>query len=223
MIGYCAIARNGMARRPPRQIKSAMTVAKIGRLIKKPGMLDLSVESARSKLSVGGRGTRFEGNGLHKIARGELLKPFGDDALSGRQAVEHKPLVIHRLPKADRAQHRAIIRAQYINLAAAVLVAADRLQGNCQRVGVNPLLYLDPHIHARQKFVLWVGELAAQGDLASRFIDTRIGEEQPARLRIDAPVIKDEPHLGGVGRDLLNRAALKFAPQLLKLAHRLIE
>ena len=39
MIGYCAIARNGIAMMPSKQMNSATTQAKIGRSIKKLGIM----------------------------------------------------------------------------------------------------------------------------------------------------------------------------------------
>ena len=40
MIGYCAIASNGTEIAPIRQMKSATTHAKMGRSMKKLGMVD---------------------------------------------------------------------------------------------------------------------------------------------------------------------------------------
>ena len=54
-------------------------------------------------------------------------------------------------------------------------------------------------------------------------IDLGVGEQQLAVERIERAVVEHEAHLGGIGRDALEVAALEGAAQLVELGDRLGE
>ena len=171
-----------------------------------------------------GRGLRgLPGNGIDNVARFEFLKAFDDDAIAGVEPVEDEPLLVHDATGAHRFDHCAVVGANHIDLAAAGVVALDRLLRDCERVAVGALLDLDAHIHARQQLALGIGKLSSQGHLAGAGIDAGIREQQLAGERIERSVVEHEPHLRRVGLDLLKRAALEIAPELLEVAGRLGE
>ena len=157
MIGYWAIGRNGRASAPPRQMNSAITAAKIGRSMKK---LDINPSRqrtlrSRAKFRGIGRGLRgLPGNGIHNVARFEFLKTFDHDPIAGVEPVEDEPLLVHDTTGAHRFDHCAVVGANHIDLAAAGVVALNRLLRDCERVAVGALLDLDAHIHARQQLAL---------------------------------------------------------------------
>ena len=166
---------------------------------------------------------RLPGNGIHDVAGFEFLKAFDHHAIAGVEPVEHQPLLVDHAAGAHRLDDGAVVRAHDVDLAATAVVALDRLLRNRERIAVGALLDLHAHIHARQQLALRVGKLAAQRHLPGAGIDAGIGEQQFSRQRIERSVVEHETDLGGVGLDLLERAAFEVAAQLLKVAGRLGE
>ena len=79
MIGYCATASSGIEIAPIRQMKSAMTQAKIGLSMKNPG-IDLAPTRLRNHV----RRRVCLGPGLHLdlVTGCELLKAFDHDPVA---------------------------------------------------------------------------------------------------------------------------------------------
>ncbi len=151
------------------------------------------------------------------VARHELLEALDDHALTGLHAFEHQPLIVHHAADPDRTDHGAIVVAQHEQLAATGVVAANRLLRHRERIGVDALLDLHAHKHAGEKLTLRIREFAAQRHLSRGAIHGRIGEQQPAGQRIGLVVIEDQPHVGGIGLEHFEIAALEGAAKLIHL------
>src|SRR6185295_9117934 len=84
--GYWAIGRVGMAMAPAMTVKSASTVAKTGRLMKKLTNMATSLRLAGGGASglVGGRGGRLVGRDRGTVA--QLLDSGGHDLVAGGEA-----------------------------------------------------------------------------------------------------------------------------------------
>src|SRR5262249_36949332 len=92
-----------------------------------------------------------------------------------------------------------------------------RLLRDRERIAVGALHDLDAHVHPWKQLALRIRELAAQRHLSGARIDAGIGEQQLSGMGIKRAVVEHELHLGGVGRNLLERAAVEITAQLLKL------
>src|SRR5579859_7873910 len=98
--GYCAIGRAMIARIPAMMMTMAITTAKIGRSMKKRDTLWLlpgrhgglwAAGWPERGMDRGGRG----GHHLHRRAWLGRLQAFDDQAVTGRQAGRHQPLIAH--------------------------------------------------------------------------------------------------------------------------------
>ena len=89
MIGYCAIARNGIEMTPIRQMKSATTQAKIGRSMKKLGIRHQSPGRVEGLRRIADFGFFHDGARIDAIAGGKLLEAVDDYPITLLQAVEH--------------------------------------------------------------------------------------------------------------------------------------
>src|SRR5579859_5617208 len=98
--GYCAIGRAMIARIPAMLMTMAITTAKIGRSMKKRDTLGLlprrhgglcAARWPECGMDRGGSGGRH----LHQRARLGRLQTFDDQAVTGRQAGCHEPLIAH--------------------------------------------------------------------------------------------------------------------------------
>ena len=139
-----------------------------------------------------------------------------------RPSVDEPDSVLHRAG-AHRLHGDVVVVLDDEHLAAAAAIALDRLLRHRDRVAVDALLDLDADIHARQQLALGIAELAAQGHLPGIGVDLGVREQQLAVERVERAVVEHEAHLGGIGRDALEVAALEGAAELVELGHRLGE
>src|SRR5262249_11015278 len=85
------------------------------------------------------------------IAICELLKTIDNDAIARLHAVNNEPTVVDGVPKADLYEARTVVIAHHKDLAAAGIIAADRLLRHRKRIGIDALDDLHPYIHAGQQ------------------------------------------------------------------------
>ncbi len=222
MIGYCAIGSSGTAIAPIKQMNSATTQAKIGLSMKKLAMARYRVSFWACRLSaVASASDQDCGFTLSPAAN--FWKPS-----TTTLSPAFRPSVTNQSPSctepgAHRLHGDVVVVLDDEHLAAAAAIALDRLLRHRDRVAVESLVDADADIHARQQLALGIAEFAAQGHLAGMGIDLGIGEQQLAVERIKGVVVEHEAHLGGIGRDALEVAALEGAAELVELGHRLGE
>src|SRR5829696_5908382 len=132
MIGYCAIASNGIEIRPTRQMNKATTQAKIGRSMKKLAMRGRSARADDLVFGLGLRSLRRLGRRprLDAVAGGELLEAVDHHAVAGLQAFDHQPAAVLRCAQPHRLQGGAVVVLDDEDLAAATAIALDGLLGN---------------------------------------------------------------------------------------------
>src|SRR5271156_6223843 len=98
MLGYCATGRLNIVTSPTTTCKMAMTIATIGRLMKKRYMMQQ--EELLSLL----RHRAFVGLRIDHWAFLDLLRALGDDPLARLKPFVNQPVVAHLLPRPHRFQ-----------------------------------------------------------------------------------------------------------------------
>ena len=140
-----------------------------------------------------------------------------------RPSVTNQLAVLHRAG-AHRLHGDAVVVLDDEHLAAAAAVALDRLLRHRDGVAVDALLDPDADIHARQQFALRIAEIRRASVTWPVWASTLASENSSLPCeRIERAVVEHEAHLGGIGRDALEVAALEGAAQLIELGHRLGE
>src|SRR6202035_2385808 len=102
MSGYWAIGRPVIATKPRRTVRMEMTMATMGRSMKKRAMASPRSRSAGGGGMISGGACRFRGRlflRLHARPRFDAREALDDDALAGRQARFDDPQGPHPLPR----------------------------------------------------------------------------------------------------------------------------
>lgn len=95
------------------------------------------------------------------------------------------------------------LRVDHQHLGHTRAVAQDGALRHAQALGLHGLLQAYAHIAAGQQVEVWVGELAAQGDLVGAGVDADVGEQQLARQRVGAAIVLDQRGTGLAVANLL--------------------
>ncbi|MEJ7735316.1 MAG: hypothetical protein WKG00_39795 [Polyangiaceae bacterium] len=95
---------------------------------------------------------------LHLGARANLLQPLDDDAVSGGEAAQHQPAVVHLALGVDLAALDLVVLADDERGGLAVGVAGDAALGDDDGLRARALLQPRAHEQPRQEIALGVGD-----------------------------------------------------------------
>jgi hypothetical protein len=179
--GNCATGSCVMATLPATTMNSAMTHAKMGRLMKNCAIAGAQRDAADAAGATAacGRG-RCTGRPRHRLdddVGPQLLEAVDHHLLAGLQPVQHHPLTAARGPQLHRAA--AGLAIGHHQHRGALLRLCHRLLR--QHDGRRQFHLFQPHAHEQpgQQRALGVGHFSAQRDLRRAGVDRQVGEQQP--------------------------------------------
>src|SRR5258706_9086990 len=142
--GYCAMGRLRPASAPTRIMRSAITVEKTGRPMK--------------KLSMGARALRFRGHEdrLHGCAGPDLAGPLHHDPVSGRESARDHPVGAQKMAR-DNLPHLDLVAHADDVHRLGPLQLLHRLLGNANRAGTIERGHDDAHEQARAEEPIGIG------------------------------------------------------------------
>src|SRR6266545_7076619 len=173
MAGYCATGRPRMARRPAMTVMTAMTIATIGRPMKKRAT---SVAPPRARGRGRGRGG-LERLRRHRLAVTDLLHTVDDHRLVRLEAALRDPQRIDLLAHHDRTDRDLGVRADHGDLEVA-LQLGDRALRDEQRPELHPRDRAHAAELAWTQDMLRVGEGGEDPDRPGRPVDLAIGQNE---------------------------------------------
>src|SRR5258708_34018197 len=169
--GYCAIGNPNAASTPTRIMRSAMTVEKTGRSMKKLSIARLS-------------GLRGSGDRFHHGAGAHLAGSFHHDAISGGEAARHHPVGADAKVRHDRARLRLVARADHEHRLRS-LQLLHRLLRHADRVRAVEHGHDHAHEEARAKQPVGIGDGDTHLERAALLVAGAVDEVDPARhLRV---------------------------------------
>src|SRR5512140_3726142 len=193
MSGNCSTGRPSMATRPPRTVRIAMTIATMGRLMKKRATASPPRgrgERRRRRRSPGGRRV----DGRHGRPRLHARKPLHDDALAGGKAALDDPQVSDAFCRLDRPDLGLVVGADDGDLKRALHLVDGALRDEDRALA---------HLHDRPDLRVLAGTQDVPGireepdgrDRAGAHVDVSAREEHVPLVREDAAVREHEPEL----------------------------
>src|SRR5437764_3001713 len=190
--GNCATGRPLIATSPPRTMRTEMTMATTGRLMKKLAMTRHHLHPA-----------------LHP------REPLGDDAVARLQAFFDDPVAADALPHLHGLDRDDVVRADDADLLEPLQLVDGALRHD-QRRAADVRHGADARVLAGAQDVAGIREDADGGDGAGLHVDVAAGEGDVALAREDAAVREDQLELGVAhGRVALELQVLLLADLVL--------
>src|SRR6185369_12258466 len=219
--GYCSIGSPDSALSPTRTVRIAMTIATMGRRMKKWPMRSVfpavrwrfgSRVRGRFRLRRRGRLRRrtglFDGHDrrLDRDAVADFLQPFDDDLLAGREPAFDYPQRIDAFAGLDRT-HRDLAVVGYDGHGVRGLQLLDGAlrNQNCALAEIDRSAH--PSVLARTDELLRIRETDFEHQRAGGGIDQTVGKLETAAMIVHRPVAENELEATGIFFGLVSRRA----------------
>src|SRR5262245_18898400 len=174
IAGNCETGRLTMVMAPTMTVRSEITIATIGRLMKKRDTL-----ASRLRGPVGGD--------VDGCTVPYLQLALDNHAFAGFQAVGHDPELPDAVANRDRTDRHLAVRAHHRDLVTA-LQLGDRALRNQQGAGCRPCGETDASVSAGPKKIVGIGKDAGDADRPGRRVDFANGEGDLSGVFVDAPI-----------------------------------
>src|SRR5258706_1222136 len=197
MFGNCETGKLTIVMAPTITVRMAITIATMGRLMKK---LDMDTDSFQSNCAIqlsllirfrGLVSFSYKWLGLHGHARAEILLAFRDDTFAGPQSFLNNPHSVDAVSNFDRADGNLAVLPDNVSLIAALQLCDSKLRH-------QQCAFLDPNHGANfpvlpgTQYIAGIGKERRQLNRARVLIHRAAREVEGALVRIRCSVSENE-------------------------------